>query len=113
MSFVFRSAVEFVEGTRLLVCTGSEAVRLPIPGADQKFVQTNREILSINFLPKHLVVVGGGVIGLEIATFFAEVGSSVTVIELLSSIGGPIDSEIAQILQKELEKKGHYVQASG
>ncbi|MGA2508032.1 MAG: dihydrolipoyl dehydrogenase [Chitinispirillaceae bacterium] len=105
---VFRVQVgsRIVEGTRLLVCTGSEAVRLPIPGADQKFVQTNREILSIDFIPKHLVVVGGGVIGLEIATFFAEVGSSVTVIEILSSIGGPIDSEIAHILQKELEKKG-------
>ena len=95
-----------IEGTRLLVSTGSEAIRLPIPGADQKFVHTNREILSIDFIPEHLVVVGGGVVGLEIATFFAEVGSSVTVVELLESIGGPIDSEIAQILQKELEKKG-------
>ncbi|MBN2187851.1 MAG: dihydrolipoyl dehydrogenase [Chitinispirillaceae bacterium] len=95
-----------VEGTRLLVCTGSEAVRLPIPGAEQKFVYTNREILSIGFIPKDLVVVGGGVIGLEIAAFFAEVGSPVTVIELLPSIGGPIDAGIALILQKELEKKG-------
>ena len=105
---VFRVQVNsrIVEGTRLLVCTGSKAIRLPIPGADQKFVHTNREILSIDFIPERLVVVGGGVIGLEIATFFAEVGSSVTVIELLTSIGGPIDSEIAQILQKELEKKG-------
>jgi dihydrolipoamide dehydrogenase len=95
-----------LEGARLLVCTGSEAIRPPISGADQKFVFTNREILSIDFIPKQLVVVGGGVIGLELATFFAEVGSSVTVIELLASIGGPIDGEIAGILQKELEKKG-------
>lgn len=94
-----------VEGTRCMICTGSEAIRLPVPGADQKFVYTNREILSIDFIPKELVVVGGGAIGLEIATFFAEVGSNVTVIELLPSIGGPIDSEIAQLLQKELEKK--------
>lgn len=105
---VFRVQVNglTVEGSRLLVATGSEAIRLPIPGAGQKFVYTNREILSVDSLPQHLVVVGGGVIGLEIATFFAEVGSAVTVIELLPSIGGPIDSEIAQILQKELEKKG-------
>jgi dihydrolipoamide dehydrogenase len=95
-----------VEGTRLLVCTGSEAIGLPIPGADRKFVCTSREILSIDSLPGHCVVVGGGVIGLEIATFFAEVGTTVTVIELLPSIGGPIDAEIARILQKELEKKG-------
>ncbi len=104
----FRVQVDnrIVEGARLLVCTGSEAIRLPVPGADQKFVYTNREILSIDFIPKELVVVGGGAVGLEIATFFAEVGSNVTVIELLPSIGGPIDSEIAQLLQKELEKKG-------
>ena len=95
-----------VEGTRLLVCTGSAAVRPPITGADQPFVHTNREILSIDHIPEQLVVVGGGVIGLEFATFFAEVGSSVTVIELLASIGGPIDAEIALILQRELEKKG-------
>jgi dihydrolipoamide dehydrogenase len=95
-----------IEGKRLLICTGSEAIRLPIPGADQKFVFTNREILSNNVVPKNFVVVGGGVIGLEIATFFAEIGSAVTVVELLPSIGGPIDPEISSILQKELEKKG-------
>ena len=95
-----------IEGKRLLICTGSEAIRIPIPGADQKFVFTNREILSNNLVPKNFVVVGGGVIGLEIATFFAEIGSAVTVVELLPSIGGPIDSEISSILQKELEKKG-------
>jgi len=50
--------------------------------------------------------VGAGVIGLELATFFAEVGSAVTVVELLGSIGGSMDGEIAAILQKELEKKG-------
>lgn len=95
-----------IEGKRLLIATGSEAIRPPIPGAEQSFVYTNKEILSVNSIPGELVVVGGGVIGLELATFFAEIGSKVTVIELLSTIGGPIDSEIAAILQKELEKKG-------
>jgi dihydrolipoamide dehydrogenase len=105
---VFRVQVNgrAVEGSRLLVCTGSEAVRLSVPGADKKFVYTNREILSIDSLPKQLVVVGGGAVGLELATFFSEVGSAVTVIELLPLIGGPIDPEIARMLQKELEKKG-------
>jgi dihydrolipoamide dehydrogenase len=94
------------EGERLLVCAGSEAIRPPIPGGDQPFVYTNREILSVKSIPGSLVVVGGGVIGLEIATFFAEVGSRVTVVELLPAVGGPLDSEIAGILQKEMEKKG-------
>jgi dihydrolipoamide dehydrogenase len=104
-AFAVRVGDRTIEGKRLLICTGSEAIRIPIPGADQKFVFTNREILSNNLVPKNFVVVGGGVIGLEIATFFAEIGSAVTVVELLPSIGGPIDPEISSILQKELEKK--------
>jgi dihydrolipoamide dehydrogenase len=95
-----------IEGSRLLVCTGSEAVRLPIPGADQPFVVANREILSIDRIPKQLTIVGGGAIGLEFATFFAESGSAVTVIELLPAIGGAVDAEIGQALRRELEKKG-------
>jgi len=95
-----------ITGKRLLVCTGSEAVRLPVPGADLPHVYTNREILSVNTLPKQLVVIGGGVIGLELATFFAEAGCKVTVIEMLPSIGGKLDPEISRILLKELEKKG-------
>jgi len=101
-----RAGDEVIEARRLLVCTGSEAIRIPVPGADQDFVYTNREILSVDTIPGRLVVVGGGVIGLEIATFFAEVGSSVTVVEMLASVGGPIDTEISGILQKEMEKKG-------
>lgn len=95
-----------LEAKRLLICTGSSAIRPPIPGADQNFVYTNREILSVSSQPKSLAVIGGGVIGLELATFFAETGTDVTVIELLPTIGGPIDTEIASALHKELEKKG-------
>ncbi|MBD3239602.1 MAG: dihydrolipoyl dehydrogenase, partial [Chitinivibrionales bacterium] len=94
------------EGKRLLITTGSEAIRPPIPGADQQFVLTNREILSIDFIPKKLVMIGGGVIGLEFATFFAEIGTSVTVIEMLPTIAGALDPDIRKVLQGELEKKG-------
>ncbi|MBD3419352.1 MAG: dihydrolipoyl dehydrogenase [Chitinivibrionales bacterium] len=97
---------KILAGKKLLITTGSEAIRIPVPGADQDFVYTNREILDIDFIPQNFVVIGGGVIGLEIATFFAEVGSKVTVVELLPAIAGPIDSEISGILQKELAKKG-------
>lgn len=105
---IFRVRVEdrVVEGSRLLVCTGSEAIRLPIPGANREFVYTNKEALSIATIPKELVIIGGGAIGLEFAVFFAEVGSRVTVVELLPAIGGAIDVEIGRILQRELEKKG-------
>jgi dihydrolipoamide dehydrogenase len=94
------------EGERLLVCTGSEAVRLNIAGGTLPFVHTNREILSVDSLPSRLVVVGAGAIGLELACFFAEVGSAVSVIELLPHIGGSLDKELGRTLLKELEKKG-------
>jgi len=94
------------EGKRLLIATGSEAIRPPIPGADRPFVLTNREMLSIDYVPQRLVIIGGGVIGLEFATFFAEVGSSVTVIEMLPKIAGQLDDDVRKVLQGELEKKG-------
>lgn len=94
------------EGAKLLICSGSEAIRPPIPGADQPFVMTNKEVLSVTKIPATMVVIGGGVIGLELATFFAEVGAKVTVVEMLPSIGGMLDSDIAGILQKEMEKMG-------
>ena len=97
---------KILEAGRLMICTGSEPVAPPIPGVQQPFVVTNKEILNSENLPKNLVVIGGGVIGLEMACFFAETGSSVTVIELLPSIAGTIDNEISQLLKRELEKTG-------
>jgi dihydrolipoamide dehydrogenase len=104
--FQVKTASGIHEGKRLLICTGSEAIRLPIPGSDQSFVMTNREILSIDFIPQNLAIIGGGVIGLEFATFFSEIGSTVTVIEMLPAIAGSLDDDIRKILQQSLEKKG-------
>lgn len=101
---------EVLEGSRLLIATGSEAIVPPIPGAKEGleagYVLTNREILDLEVIPKSLVVVGGGVIGLEMASYFNSVGSKVTVIEMLDKIAGPTDSEISTILLKNYEKKG-------
>jgi dihydrolipoamide dehydrogenase len=95
-----------VFGKRLLLCTGSAPVKLPVHGIDQSFVFTNKEILSIDYIPESLVVIGAGAIGLEMAVFFAEAGSKVTVIEMLPRIGGSIDNETGLILKRELEKTG-------
>jgi len=97
---------EIIEGKKLLLCTGSEAIRPPFPGADQDFVLTNREALDITSIPSKLTVIGGGAIGLELATFFAEAGSEVTIIELLPQIAFPTDLEISTILKRALMKKG-------
>lgn len=98
------------EAAKLLVCTGSEAVVPPIPGLKDSYAGglavTNREILDIRTLPKRVVVVGGGVIGLEMASYFNSVGSEVTVIEMLDKIAGPTEKEISSILEKNYAKKG-------
>ena len=105
---VFRVAVtekEF-EAKRLLVCTGSEALRPNLPGMDREFVMTSREILSVASIPPALAIIGAGAIGLEFATFFVEAGSRVTVIEMLPQIGGQLDKDIGLALKREMEKKG-------
>lgn len=104
--FCVQAGSEIYQSKKLLICAGSEAIRPPLPGADQPFVLTNREILSVEKIPEKLVIIGGGVIGLEFATFFSEVGSAVTVIEMLPSIAGMLDSDIRKALQKSLEKNG-------
>ena len=101
---------EHYQAKRLLIASGSEAIVPPIPGVKDEFaagrVMTNREILDLDVIPDSLVVVGGGVIGLEMASYFNSVGSKVTVIEMLDKIAGPTDREISAILQKNYEKKG-------
>lgn len=97
-------------GKQLLLCAGSEAVVPPIPGLREGlkdgYVLTNHEILDLEEIPGKLAVIGGGVIGLEMASYFNSVGSQVTVIEMLDKIAGPTDREISDILMKNYEKKG-------
>ena len=99
--------VEYVT-RNLLVCTGSEAVVPPIPGLQEAgdVVVTNREILAMEEVPAELVIIGGGVIGMEFASFFNSMGSKVTVVEMMPKILGPMDSEISELLQKLYAKKG-------
>lgn len=95
------------ESARLLICTGSSAVVPPIPGlAESSAIVTNREILGLTEIPEKLVIIGGGVIGMEFASFFNSVGSKVTVIEMLPKILGPMDNEISAMLQALYAKKG-------
>ncbi|MDR1263026.1 MAG: dihydrolipoyl dehydrogenase [Oscillospiraceae bacterium] len=97
-------------GARLLIATGSAPMLPPIEGLaaslESSFALTNREALDLPAVPATIVIVGGGVIGLEMASYFRSAGSEVTVVEMLDAIGGPIDREIAQSLQKAYEKKG-------
>lgn len=98
------------EGKHILICTGSEPVIPPIKGVtegiSENFVLTNRKILDLPNVPENLVIIGGGVIGLEMASYFNSVGSKVTVIEMLPFIAGQTDKEISSILMKNYTKKG-------
>lgn len=97
-------------GRNLILATGSEALIPPIEGVKENFekgfVLTNREILDLDKVPGKLAIVGGGVIGLEMASYFNSVGSEVTVIEMLDKIAGPTEKEISEILLKNYKKKG-------
>ncbi len=98
------------KAARLLIATGSTPALPPIEGLKEAiasgFALTSREMLDLTQVPRSLVVVGGGVIGLEMASYFCSAGSDVTVVEMLETIGGPIEGEIAMLLKKAYEKKG-------
>jgi len=92
----------------LLICTGSEAVVPPISGVREAgdIIVTNREILSLKVQPQSLVIIGGGVIGMEFASFFNSLGTQVTVVEMLPEILGGMDAEISKMLRDLYTKKG-------
>lgn len=90
----------------LLLCTGSQTFVPPIPGLENVPYWTHRNALDSKVLPQSLVVVGGGVIGMEFASFFNSLGVQVTVIEMLDEILGGIDHEIAALLRSDYAKRG-------
>ncbi|MGN0742813.1 MAG: dihydrolipoyl dehydrogenase [Candidatus Fimadaptatus sp.] len=95
---------------RLLISTGSSPVVPPIPGLKEAlasgFALTNREVLELESVPGELVIIGGGVIGLEMACYYSIAGSHVTVVEMLDHIAGPTDREISELLKKNCEAAG-------
>lgn len=97
------------DANQLLLATGSVPAIPPIDGLQDGlqsgFVLTSREILNIEALPGRLVVIGGGVIGLEMAVYFRSMGSEVTIVEALPSVGGNIEPEAAAFLLTMLKKK--------
>lgn len=94
------------EASRLLICTGSETVIPPIEGLTETDYWTSREALQSKELPKSVVIIGGGVIGMEFASFFNSMGAEVHVVEMLDKILGPMDKELSDLLQAEYAKRG-------
>ena len=95
------------EATNILVATGSVPACPPIPGLrDNPKVLDSTGILALEEIPKELVIIGGGVIGLEFATFFATAGTKVTIVEMLPKIAPVVDEEISKKLMAEMKKAG-------
>ncbi len=101
-----RCGEETYECDNILLCTGSETFIPPIPGLDQVNYWTHRDALDSKELPASLTIVGGGVIGMEFASFFNSLGVKVTVVEMLGKILGPMDGEISAMLMAEYAKRG-------
>lgn len=90
----------------LLVCTGSETVIPPIPGLSATDYWTSKEALESRVLPSSLAIIGGGVIGIEFASFFNSMGVKVEVIEMMPEILGTMDKETSAMLRTDYTKKG-------
>lgn len=109
-SFVDASSIrvneEVYTASDIIIATGSESKSIPVPGADEKWVLDSTDILAIDYIPKSLTIVGGGVIGLEFASVFNAFGSDVTVVEFLKNIAPTFDSDISKRLKQSLSKRG-------
>jgi dihydrolipoamide dehydrogenase len=90
----------------ILIATGSEVAPLPGVDIDEDRIVSSTGALSLDAVPKHLVVVGGGYIGLEMGSVWRRLGSKVTVVEFLDSIVPNMDQEVGKALHKTLEKQG-------
>ncbi len=105
-TFLISVGEETYEAVHLLLCTGSETIIPPIPGLAETSYWTSREALLSKELPASLVIIGGGVIGMEFASFFNSLGVEVHVVEMLDKILGPMDRELSDMLRSEYEKRG-------
>jgi len=105
-AFVDACTVNDYTAPHIIIATGSETKWLPIPGTDDPRVVDSTGLLNLDTLPKRLVIIGAGVIGMEFASVFHRFGSEVTVIEYLKECLPALDSDIAKRLRKQMEKEG-------
>jgi dihydrolipoamide dehydrogenase len=103
---VFGSAVEEVEAEKIIIATGSQPAKPPVPGIDLPGVITSDELLQLREPPDALVIVGGGAIGVEFASIFNAVGTRVSIVEMLPSLLPPVDEGLARRYLQLLRRQG-------
>jgi len=95
-----------ITGTNVIIATGSKPSSLPFIKIDKKRIITSTEALTLTEIPKHLILIGGGVIGLELGSVYARLGAKVSVIEFMDSIIPTMDKSLGKELQKVMQKQG-------
>ena len=95
-----------IETDKVIIATGSKPANLPFIKLDKKRVITSTEALELTAVPKHLIVIGGGVIGVELGSVYARLGAKVSVVEFLDSLIPTMDKTMGRELQKVLKKSG-------
>lgn len=95
-----------IQGKNIIIATGSKPASLPFISIDKKRIITSTEALKMKEIPKHLIVIGGGVIGMELGSVYGRLGAKVTVVEYMDSIIPTMDKSLGKELQKSLKKIG-------
>src|ERR1700755_3706898 len=95
-----------ITGKNIIIATGSKPSSLPFIKVDKKRIITSTEALTLTEVPKHLILIGGGVIGLELGSVYKRLGAKVSVIEYLDSIIPTMDRGLGKELQRGLSKQG-------
>ena len=102
---VVANGIEY-EADNIIIATGSVSKSLPIPGHDLECVMDSTRLLNLEYIPESLTIICGGVIGMEFASIFNNLGSKVTVIEYMKQILPPFDSDISKRLKQSMSKRG-------
>ncbi len=97
---------EMIDTDKVVIATGSKPASLPFITIDKKRIITSTEALNMTEVPKHLIVVGGGVIGLELGSVYARLGAEVSVVEFMDGIIPNMDKTLGKELLKVLKKEG-------
>lgn len=95
-----------VSAPKMVIATGSKPASLPFISIDKKRIITSTEALELKEVPKHLIIIGGGVIGLELGSVYGRLGSKVSVVEFMDSIIPAMDRSLGKELQRVLKKSG-------
>ncbi len=99
-------AEEIIEAEKVIIATGSSFISLPGFEIDEESILSAKGALALEEVPKHLICIGGGIIGLELGTVYAKLGAKVTVIELMKDLLPSVNPKLAAVVKKKLKKMG-------